>query len=49
LQQLAEKLNTAGETFEVLVQDTPTRWWSTYDMLHRINESKTCLKMLEME
>jgi hypothetical protein len=30
-------------------QDTPTTWWSIHDMLDRINQSKTCLKMVEIE
>jgi hypothetical protein len=44
-----EKLRTAGIRFEVLVQGTPTRWWSTYDMLKRMYHSKTCQQILEME
>jgi hypothetical protein len=48
-QTLKEKLRTAGIRFEVLVQDTRTRWWSTYDMLERIYHSKTCQQSLEME
>jgi peptide methionine sulfoxide reductase MsrB len=48
-QKLAEKLKISRKEFEVLVQDTPTRWWYTYDMLDSINQCKTCLAMLEMQ
>jgi hypothetical protein len=30
-------------------QNTPTKWWYTYDMLERINQCKTCLSMLEIQ
>lgn len=39
-QKLAKKLKAAGETLEFLVQDIPTRWWSSYDVMDRINEKR---------
>jgi len=44
--KLASKLSLDGRTFKVLTQDVQTRWWSTYDMLYRINESKTSIQLL---
>jgi hypothetical protein len=49
VQKLAEKLNAAGKAFKVLLQDTPTRWWSINNVMDRINQNKTCLNMLEVE
>jgi hypothetical protein len=48
-QKFTGKKQKCWGKFDVLGQDTLTRWWSTYNMLGRIDQSKTCLKTLEME